>query len=1219
MQTFTAKLNEARQKLPLKSLMEKGGRGPSNGNWKSFPQCPYCQGERCAGIFSGAHGDWFKCHRTSCPSGTAEDQAAFDEIGFLAFELGVDRRDATRSWLSEAGLWVESEPLPPPQPVSSRQSSGQGQTKVGVGDENGYSLSVGPADTDPSQKSPLQAFVERGSLSDADRQELKVKRGHSDESIDRAGYLTNDRCNLPALNVLGLEYPEWKLMKCGLFKRAGATCKPSGQFYGYGVVGKKKRLSAELLESGDYDDLDDDDFVWAHKEEGKCNPVLIPYYNLSGELIALRPHKGFPKGQNPHLYLAGGRHALRQCQQAVIVEGEFKATALQDVVGQGWAVASVPGITQVKNLHVWAEMLDWLKRIGARTVVVVFDNEEHGDPALPGFRPQLEDRFEAEIWARVCAVRLERENYDARVGRLPDAWRNGHGKADVDSALAAMLRAGKPRAAIRAAFENVLETAIRVRELDKAKLFDAAAQRIIRDRVDLRTYDPALPWGGPAERKLAGELRKLATGKLREWSGRIIPLAEAYEATSGWYYEMRLSEQRREKLLAELRDIEGTEQMLFLRVALKGTPSRVAAFKIQPYYVLLKPDGGRERLVRLTNIRGEQSGVVALDESSFTAPRDWRRWLARAGNYGWEKGEGPLQALQRDINFKLARREVTQLVCYGCERPGALWFSDDCAYADDGTVIRPDKEGIFWHQGCGYTFLRDKENIPHGEEGQSFRLKGVPRMQPETGLIFNPAGKFQLADGVGDDPAALRELLGTFIIHLNASYGGFDGLMLVGATVAYFGGPEVYRLRSEFPGIWITGAKGSGKTYTAKWLTALHGFTDLEAGLSFKTSSAVGAQIAMGQYANQPVWGDEYKENELRDANVRGVVHGGFNREVPSKWSADGRVRTIRSNFLVTGETTCNNAATMSRFISSVASRERRQGSPEAQASRLNWLHEHRKFLFVIGRAVLRKRATFAARMIEHLTRWEGSPELVETEPRGRFSYGVAYAAFLALNELIPVYTKHDCAQFEAWLTEKAQESAREVSERVELNLFWKAILSMFATGWFGKTAEEIGRYFKVVDQKRAIPRLSEHQLQDALADPRRVLNVPRLALRPSLVFPKMNEYMRNQGGPLPPSQSDVQSQMRVLSYFVPGPKQGHQLKFGAGAKNNSYCWVIDLVEFPELGVREVSDEIWAASFYRDGNPDHGVIPTDEWVDPRKGELFAIVDALLKKNDEEAL
>ena len=532
MNSFTAKLQQARQNLPLKGLMERRGRGPSNGNWKTFPKCPYCEGDNCAGTFTGTYGELFKCHRTSCRSGTAEDHAAFDEIGFLAFELGINHREATRTWLQEAGLWEENTRLP-----------------VATTDSEKGDLPIGSPEV--VTKTPLEAIVERGNLVENDRQELKVKRGLSDEMITGAGFLTNDRSNLPILESLVLEYPEWELAKYGVYKRVGKGYKSSGQFYGFGNMGKKKRLPAEVLETGDYDDLDNDDFVWAHKESGLCNPILIPYYDLSRKLIGLRPHKGFPKGQHPQLYLTGGKLAVQKCDRAVIVEGEFKGCALQDIVGNNWAVASVPGITQVKNMHVWAGILDWLKRIGARTVVVVFDNEEHGDPKLSSFRTQMEDRFESEIWVRVCAIRLSEEGYDARVGHLPDDWRNANGKADWDSALAAMLQAGKSRPEIRALFEQVLQTAIRIHDLRRIKLFGPAEEHIIQDRVELRTYQPALPWGGPAEKKIAGELRKLATGKLRELAGRIIPLAEAYEATFGWYYELRISEQHKEKLLFE--------------------------------------------------------------------------------------------------------------------------------------------------------------------------------------------------------------------------------------------------------------------------------------------------------------------------------------------------------------------------------------------------------------------------------------------------------------------------------------------------------------------------------------------------------------------------------------------------------------------------------------------------------------------------------------------
>jgi len=520
-----------------------------------------------------------------------------------------------------------------------------------------------PSGDDTPRKSPLVAFYERLSLIEADLAELCDKRCLSKEMIEASGFRSNVGANLVILQSLALEYDERELVACGLWKTESGVCKPSGQFYGYGVVGKKKRMSLELLESGDYDDLKDDDLVWAWKETGKCNPLLIAYFDLTGELIALRPHKGFPKGLKPRLYLAGGKTAVTKARQAVVVEGEFKAAALQDVLGEEWAVASVPGITQVKNFHVWGDTLAWLRRIGAQKVVVVFDNEEHGDPKLQGFRERMEDRFDAQIWARVCALRLEREGYHALVGNLPDDWREANGKADWDSALAYLRRAGKTDEEIRVAFNRVLKDALRPYQFAEGKVFELRPEQIIADRAAVLAYEDALPWGGKYEQRLAKDLRQLAQGPLRESQMRVLGLAEAYEGTWGWYYELKISELRREKLQGELQVAIGFEEIKFLKLALKGTPSLVAPFHLIPYYVLVKPDGCRDRLVKLINIRWESSGLVALDEDSFTAPRDWRRWLARKGNYGWEKGEGPLQALQRDINFKLARRVVMQLVC----------------------------------------------------------------------------------------------------------------------------------------------------------------------------------------------------------------------------------------------------------------------------------------------------------------------------------------------------------------------------------------------------------------------------------------------------------------------------------------------------------------------------------------------------------------------------
>jgi len=83
------------------------GKGPDNGN--KFTKCPYC-GKNGAKLF-GVPGDRqkFKCWHDHCPSRTNDDQGSWDEVGFLAYELGIPRKDAAIVLLKEAGLWQDRE------------------------------------------------------------------------------------------------------------------------------------------------------------------------------------------------------------------------------------------------------------------------------------------------------------------------------------------------------------------------------------------------------------------------------------------------------------------------------------------------------------------------------------------------------------------------------------------------------------------------------------------------------------------------------------------------------------------------------------------------------------------------------------------------------------------------------------------------------------------------------------------------------------------------------------------------------------------------------------------------------------------------------------------------------------------------------------------------------------------------------------------------------
>jgi hypothetical protein len=508
---------------------------------------------------------------------------------------------------------------------------------------------------------------------------------------------------------------------------------------------------------------------------------------------------------------------------------------------------------------------------------------------------------------------------------------------------------------------------------------------------------------------------------------------------------------------------------------------------------------------------------------------------------------------------------------------------------------------------------RNSEGVPIGEEDQAFRFKSSPHMYPGQGLVCDSHGKIILKQGAPDDPSALQDLLGNFVLSLSESYGGQDGEMLIGAMVSFYAAPELYAERNQFPGIWIHGEKGGGKTATAQWLLALFGFRHIESGISFKTSSAVGMHIALGQYANIPVWGDEYKEGELYNPHIVGVIHGGFNREVASKWSVDGRTRSIRTSLLVTGESTSSNAATMSRFVNVIAAREKRAGTEEEQLRRLKWLQDHRQYLFAIGRKILRHRTTFVERFMVHLNDWERSTDLAQVEPRARFTYGVSYAGFMALNELIPIYDSKRCQDFRQRLVNKTIESHAELAARVDVITFLRILLSAYHAGAFGRSSAERQRYYKFVVNQDVIRLLTPRQLKDAAEHPRLMLISGILYFTPGPVIDAIRRHLYAQGQKLPLDQHDLLAQLKSKGFFVPPRhRQGHQQKFGKD-KTNTYCWAIDLSKVPDLGVLVVSDEVWEASFYPDGNTTRGMLPLDEWVDPRKGELFSIVDGLEEK------
>jgi hypothetical protein len=152
-----------------------------------------------------------------------------------------------------------------------------------------------------------------------------------------------------------------------------------------------------------------------------------------GSLVGLRPHKHWGKGSNARLFQTRAGGGIRRWR------------------GRNWrvGVVSLPGIQYAKKASgTWMvahELDEFLRLTKASALKTVFDNEDKGNPDLPGYHPDVEARFDAVMYALVQARRIGRMDLGGAVegwfAMLPDEIRDAKGKADWDGVLAALRRA----------------------------------------------------------------------------------------------------------------------------------------------------------------------------------------------------------------------------------------------------------------------------------------------------------------------------------------------------------------------------------------------------------------------------------------------------------------------------------------------------------------------------------------------------------------------------------------------------------------------------------------------------------------------------------------------------------------------------------------------------------------------------------------------------------
>jgi hypothetical protein len=553
MNDLAGKVEQARGRLSLRRMMDERGKGPPAG--KHTFACPYCTKPGARLLEKGGR-QWFKCFHTSCKSGTSGEKAAWDEVGFLAYELGVSRWGAFKLWLKDAGvLWEEPpkrgavrrseylpqkeekednlppveqdssepepwDPGPEPEPSSEADLAGASSTPAGTSRESlpasdgtaavpdlplradgvtaSPAASSGVPTPTPGEAAHFPATAETPGVTSAEPKALDAATPDAAAGPAEAGTPNPDEVQTPveatanivvlpppeqaaeeeeekegddapppvqamrwlhprlpllaeqmeavrqnrglpryAIAELGLRssvrskallremagiFPMTALLASGLWTRGDRPSdepRPNRFYFGWGPAGKRRGPNGE----------DEMTFDWTQ-------PLVIPYRNRAGQVLDLRTHKWTQRGQSPRLYVPRRGGERKEPAFAVLTEGELKAAAIDHALAPRALAAGLPGITMSKPL--WGTLVDLLlaELPPGRPVVVVFDNEDKGTKGLPGYKADWRKRHDSELWARYLVRRLTGEGFNARLGHLPNGWRDARGKADWDGSLA---------------------------------------------------------------------------------------------------------------------------------------------------------------------------------------------------------------------------------------------------------------------------------------------------------------------------------------------------------------------------------------------------------------------------------------------------------------------------------------------------------------------------------------------------------------------------------------------------------------------------------------------------------------------------------------------------------------------------------------------------------------------------------------------------------------
>jgi 5S rRNA maturation endonuclease (ribonuclease M5) len=325
--------------------------------------------------------------------------------------------------------------------------------------------------------------------------------------------------------------------------------------------------------------------------------------------------------------------------------------------------------------------------------------------------------------------------------------------------------------------------------------------------------------------------------------------------------------------------------------------SVLSNFTIQLKNVLLTEEGDRLREITVTRSDGYVSDPIRVSSEHKVSLKAFRVLLARAADADFFGTEADLISMWELTYSKTPEVliNVTRIVGRSDTHKG--WILRNKFIADNGMIIDPDENGVFWVNANKVGICPESLNKTGNEKGIS---KDIP----------------YLVDDKTEEET--HKLIQTFVDNLAKNLGCMGTtLTMLGWFNAVAYSNTLFEMNRGFPMLFVNGSNGQGKGTICSWLMSMYSMDGNGKTTIAQLKSGVGFGRRAEYYASLPLFIDEIRGDQ-ETKEYMNTFRSYYDRDGRTMGTREGfgvKTQEVRSCFMFAGEDHFDDPATKERCI----------------------------------------------------------------------------------------------------------------------------------------------------------------------------------------------------------------------------------------------------------------------------------------------------------------